>query len=87
VTASDILREAAAIVDGARGQTHGDRHQTFEMCAQFWSTYLGVPLTKADVCYMMALHKAARNKCGQPIRDHALDGAGYFALGGEMDGA
>ena len=86
MSASDILREAADIVDGARGQTHGDRHESFEMTAKFWSIYLGVPVTKSDVCYMLAQLKIVRNKCGKPIREHPMDGAGYMALGGEMDG-
>jgi len=87
VSASDILREAADIVDGARGQTHGPRERAFVRAAAMWSAYLGTPVTPSDVCWMMTLLKAGRSKDGEPVRDHYVDGASYAALAGELSGA
>lgn len=86
MTASDILREGAALVDGSRGQTHGPRERAFVRVAAMWSAYLGYPVSAADVCWMMVLLKAGRAKDGKPVRDHFVDGASYAALAGELSG-
>jgi len=51
-----------------------------------WSAYLGpeVSITAGDVCRMMTLLKVARLRNG-PHHDSGVDGAGYMALGAEMD--
>ena len=82
--AGDILREAADIVDGARNQTHGSKERSFVMIAAIWSAYLEHPVSPADVAWMMAQMKSARSKCGTPLKDHALDAAGYAAIAGEL---
>lgn len=87
--ASGILREAADIVEGARGTTHGDKERSFEAIAGLWTAYLaarrdGGAITALDVAWMMNLLKIARSVQGTFIRDHATDAAGYAAIAGEL---
>ena len=82
--ASDLLREAAAIVEGDRGVTHGPRERSFAMVADMWAAYLGYPVSAVDVCWMMTLLKVGRAKCGTPLRDHFVDATGYSAIAGEL---
>ena len=87
--ASGILREAADIVEGARGATHGDKERSFQAIAGLWTAYLaarkdGGDITALDVAWMMNLLKIARSVQGTFIRDHATDAAGYAAIAGEL---
>lgn len=87
--AADILREAADIVAGARNATHGDKERSFQAIADLWNAYLDgrkVPgaLGPRDVAWMMVLLKIGRSIQGTPVRDHALDAAGYSAIAGEL---
>ena len=90
-TAGDILLEAHAIVTGDRAATHGDKERSFQVIADLWTVYLSgrknqVPnqVTAFDVAQCMVLLKIARSIQGQPIKDHALDAAGYSAIAGEL---
>lgn len=88
--AGSILREAAAIVDGARNQQHGDKERSFVAIAKMWSAYLAArkdpsgPVRPHDVAQMMVLMKQQRAEWGTAIRDHFTDGAGYSAIAGEL---
>ena len=86
--AADILQEAARIVDGERELYHGSKERSFTMVASLWSVYLqdkGAPsISTVDVAQMMVLLKIARSVCGEPVRDHFLDQAGYSAIAGEL---
>jgi hypothetical protein len=91
--AGDILREAAAIVDGPRNLTHGNKERSFALIADLWTDYLGSrglgaqeAISAADVALMMVLLKLARSLSGTPVRDHFADMAGYAAIAGELAG-
>lgn len=88
-TAGGILREVAEIVDGSRQQTHGEKERSFDAAAGLWNAYLAArrapgELTGVDVAMLMCLLKTARSLQGEPVQDHYLDGAGYFAIAGEL---
>jgi Domain of unknown function (DUF6378) len=88
--AGEMLTAAAAIVDGARGHVNGEAERSFTAIAAMWTAYLqsrcepGDPVRPRDVPQMMALLKQQRAEWGIPERDHYVDGAGYFALSGEI---
>lgn len=88
--ASEILREAAGIVEGARNTTHGDKERSFALIGELWATYLrgrhGItpPVEAFDVAQMMVLLKIARSIQGKPVRDHFVDAAGYAGIAGEL---
>jgi hypothetical protein len=89
--AGAILREAAAIVDGPRNQTHGDKERSFRAIARLWDAYLAARpggreqiVSAADTAAMMVLMKFARSLHGQHIADHAIDAAGYAAIWGGL---
>lgn len=85
---ADILDEVYGIVTGDRQTEYGGAERSFDLIARFWNTYLhGIGYVGAlephNVAIMMALLKTAR-LCRSPRhRDSWVDGAGYFALGGE----
>ncbi len=91
--AGDILREAAAIVDGARNATHGDKEASFAAIAAMWQTYLRSrqrpdgPVRAVDVAQMMVLQKMMRAEFGKPVRDHYRDQAGFSAVAGQLSEA
>lgn len=81
-----ILSEAESIITGDRNSTHGPPERNFATIAGYWSTYLGRPITAADVAKMMVLMKVARSHTGSGyFRDHYVDMAGYAALAWEME--
>ncbi len=91
MTAAVILTDAAAIVAGARNETHGEKERSFAVIARFWSVYLAgrsngpaCDVSARDVAQMMVLLKIARSEQGIPVRDHFLDEAGYAAIAGEL---
>ena len=93
VSASAILREAADIAAGARSATHGEKERSFQVIGDFWELYLSsrkagreAPIEPTDVSAMMALLKLGRSLAGKAVRDHFVDGAGYFAIAGELAG-
>lgn len=90
MSASDILQEAAHIVAGARNETHGEKERSFDAIARVWTGYLQArrdpagPVRPHDVANMMVLMKMQRAEWGTPVRDHAVDAAGYAAIAGEL---
>lgn len=77
--AEEILTEASKLITKTRKEEHGD---SFTMTAKMWSDYLGIEISEADFCIMMALMKITRQKLGLKIKDHFLDAAAYVALAG-----
>ncbi len=78
-TAIDVLYQ--------RGQTHnadGGLENSFNMIAEFWTTYLKHPITPHDVAIMMMLLKTARARCGNYCADNYVDMGGYAACAGEI---
>lgn len=84
----EILETALDAVTRDREATHGRPEQSFGLIAALWSEYLGAalnsPIEPHDVALMMALLKIARLRQNPEHADSWLDGAGYFACGGEL---
>jgi hypothetical protein len=80
------LQEAWNIIANDREETYGDPGVNIRRIAALWSAYLGTPLTAADVCWMMVLHKASRAKHKPDHTDNETDAIGYIALIDRMRG-
>ena len=83
-TRSHILDTAKSYITRDRQADHGDAEDNFSRIAGYWSLHTGVTLTATDVAVMMALLKVARIKQNPQHVDNWVDGAGYFACGGEI---
>ncbi len=79
-----LLDRAKEIVTKDRQNTHGQPEDSFRRIADLWSGYLTVGLQEQDVAVMMALVKVARIMENPHHADNWIDGAGYFACGGEV---
>ncbi len=75
----DVLATANDLIHGERAKFYGDPRENLGMISEFWSAYLGRPVSSSDVCVMMTLLKCARQRLGHH-RDSAVDIAGYAAL-------
>ena len=84
VTRSKILSTARSYITRDRQADHGDAEDNFSRIAGYWSLHTGTTLTSTDVAVMMALLKVARIKQNPQHVDNWVDGAGYFACGGEI---
>ena len=84
MTRSSILSTAKSYITRDRQADHGDAEDNFSRIAGYWSLHTGVTLTATDVAVMMALLKVARIKQNPQHVDNWVDGAGYFACGGEI---
>lgn len=74
-----ILQEAQDTV-ATRAEEYGPPDDNFQVIADLWSAYLGIPITKYDYSQMMVLAKIGRAKTGTPDRDTHLDQCGYSYL-------
>ena len=83
---SEILDTAKKYVTKDRNQTHGKPEDTFGAIARVWSARLGVEITPAQVCILMADLKACRAWENPEHDDNWIDMAGYAACGGELAG-
>lgn len=81
---SDFLSAARQCITVDRAATHGGAEDSFGAIAKMWSAYLGVDVSKADVCMMMVMLKAVRFKNTPGHADHAVDICGYAAIAGEL---
>ena len=79
-----LLDRAKEIVTNDRQNTHGHPEDSFRRIADLWSGYLTVGIHEQDVAVMMALVKVARIMENPQHADNWIDGAGYFACGGEV---
>lgn len=89
-----ILKEADDIINGKRQDSYGKPENSFQIIADFWTTYLkhrGIlkelhagatyhNLTAIDVTHMMSLFKHARMIGQKPDRDNYRDACGYLAI-------
>lgn len=81
---AEILDTAKEIVTKDRTATHGAPENSFALIAEFWASYLGAKVNSTDVAIMMTLLKVARLAQNPDHADSWVDGAGYFACGGEI---
>lgn len=85
-TRAAILDAAKKIVTGEREKQYGKPEDNFAVIAEFWTTYIGHPISSEDVAIMMALLKIARIRSGNYKADSFVDGAGYLSLAAEIAG-
>jgi len=85
---SEILSEANACITKDRAATHGNAEDNFTAIARGWEWWLMMrkvgPLNSFDVAMMMTIFKTARAASNKGHADNFVDGAGYFALAGEI---
>lgn len=79
-----ILDTAKDCVTRDRAATHGRPEDTFGMIARVWSARIGVDLTPAQVCILLADLKTCRAWGNPGHLDNWIDMAGYAACGGEL---
>lgn len=85
-TRAAILDAAKKIVTGDREKQYGKPEDNFAVIAEFWTTYIGHPISSEDVAIMMALLKIARIRSGNYKTDSFVDGVGYLSLAAEIAG-
>lgn len=83
-TRAEILDAAKKIVAGDREKQYGKPEDNFAVIAEFWTTYIGHPISSEDVAIMMALLKIARIRSGNYKTDSFVDGVGYLSLAAEI---
>lgn len=76
VEAGEVADEAAAVVRADK-EYHGDATEVQQKIADLWSEFLGVDIRPWQVAAMMMLMKLARAQCGDQLKDHFRDAAGY----------
>lgn len=81
---ADYCDKAASLIGGDRAADHGDFRECHAMIAEFWSVYLGFPVSSHNVAQMMALLKLARMRTGRLKEDDDVDMIGYVALGAAL---
>lgn len=85
-TAADVLNEAAKLVSGDRGRTHGDKHDNFTKIARVWNAYLRnanpahIDIRPDQAADLMELMKVARRQSGAFNPDDYVDAAGYAGV-------
>jgi len=84
---SDVLSAARQAVTIDRAATHGKPEDSFGQIARVWSARLGVSITPAQVCILLADLKGARAWSNPGHADNWVDLAGYAACGGELASA
>ena len=85
-TRAEILDAAKKIVTGDREKQYGKPEDNFAVIAEFWTTYIGHPISSEDVAIMMVLLKIARIRSGNYKADSFVDGVGYLSLAAEIAG-
>ena len=79
---SDVLKEAAAAVNGERQHSYGHPADNHGCTAALWSAWisrrtgLAVTLTAEDVCWLNVLQKASR-EANRAKFDNLTDTVGY----------
>jgi hypothetical protein len=82
-----VLDRARDAVLRDRAVTHGAPEDLFAVIAGLWSVRLGVAVSPAQVCILLADLKGARAWGNPGHADNWVDLAGYAACGGELSGA
>lgn len=86
-----VLAEAARITSAERQKTYGHPADNMKHIARLWRAHLEckydleVPIEAADVPWMMIQVKQSRDFCN-PIRDNAVDTAGYSRVLSQVRG-
>jgi hypothetical protein len=72
----NILQEADQLTSKDRHDAYGGPKTNFELVAQYWSVWKGVPFSPEDVGMFNILQKVAREQFKHK-RDNLTDIAGY----------
>lgn len=81
---ADILATATEYVTRDRAATHGSAEDSFAALGRVWGARLGVPIAAHQVAIMLADLKSVRAWDNPEHADNWVDGAGYYACGGEI---
>ena len=82
---TEILTEAADLINNARAQEYGPPATNFARIAAGWSVILNADVNAEQVSLCMAWLKIARIAGeGAASRDSYTDAAAYMALAGEL---
>ena len=82
---TQILNEAADIINGDREDTYGTPQQNFACVAKIWSAILGIEISPTQVCLCMIGVKLGRAATGKiDHQDNYRDMAGFAGLGAEV---
>jgi len=81
-----VLKKALSTINGERQDSYGSPEDSFQLIADFWTTYLGVSfkISARQVSEMMMLFKIARMKGQKPHADNYVDAAGYCGIAADM---
>jgi len=79
-----LLDESRRVV-ADRDATYGSPLETHERTADFWSAFLGVPISAEQVVWMNVLQKVSREAGPQPVRDTRVDLVGFVMTLETMD--
>ena len=81
---TQVLRDAATLVNGQRNRDYGEPIDNFERIAVGWRVLLGADVTPHQVALCMAWLKMAR-LCETPTHeDSYVDAAAYAALAAQL---
>lgn len=81
---AEILATASDYVTRDRAATHGNAEDSFAELGRVWGARLGVPIAPHQVAIMLADLKSVRAWHNPAHPDNWVDGAGYYACGGEI---
>lgn len=81
---ADILSTAESLINGDREKDYGSPRDNFTRIGNLWAEIFGHPVTPEQVALCMNQVKVARLIATPEHKDSWIDGAGYFALGGEI---
>lgn len=81
---ADILTTAAEYVTRDRAALHGNAEDSFAELGLVWGARLGVAIAPHQVAIMLADLKSVRAWHNPAHPDNWVDGAGYYACGGEI---
>jgi len=74
-TAQEILDSVGEVL-GAREKNYDNPRPNFQRIADYWTTYLGIPILPEQVAIMMILMKVAREQF-KHTEDNLTDAIGY----------
>lgn len=83
----ELLASAKDLIIGDRANeydTKDDASKNFIRIGKLWEQVLGVEVSPEKVALCMVMVKVSRLIANPTHKDSWIDGAGYFALGGEI---
>lgn len=75
-----VLQEAEKLIHGARQDTHGNPLDNWERAGKLWAAILGLETVTAEQAVLCMIAVKISRQCHSPLRDNAVDIAGYAGL-------